>query len=120
MAFYRETPVKAIRKPRSCIACHRTIEVGHPALDCAGYYEGDFWSATYHAECREAEVALNKVYDLPGGEWVNLGSDMDWEDWPWLIEKFPTVAERMGITTERFDRVNTDYQQRHSFWRSKP
>lgn len=120
MAFYRETPVKAIRKPRICLGCRKTIEVGHRAINCAGNLDGDFWSGTYHNDCRNAEVALNDLHDVryPYDEW-NVLSEMEWDDWPWLIDKFPTVAARMGITTERFDKINAEYQQRYAFRRAQ-
>ena len=105
MGFYRENVIKAVRKERRCYGCSRTIVVGAPAVDCAGNYDGEFWSATYHDDCRKAEVALNDLHDSYLDEWMNLDADMEWEDWPWLIDTFPTVAERMGITKERHDKI---------------
>ena len=102
MSFYRETIVKAVRKPRQCIGCCATVNVGEPALDCSGHYNGDFWSATYHQECRAAECALNDLHDLRSGDdWMGL-SDIEWDDWPWLIAEHPVVAGRMKVTTERY------------------
>lgn len=119
MAFYRETPVKAVRKPRQCLGCRKIIKVGQPATDCAGQHEGDFWSGSFHPDCRDAEVALNELHRIHlYGEW-NALSEIEWDDWPWLIEKFPTVAERMGITTERFDKINAEWQRLYGFRRAQ-
>lgn len=106
MTFYRETPVKSVRKARKCVGCRRTIAVGEEALNCVGDAGNGFWSATYHKDCRKAEIALNKLHDIHHpDEWNNLANDMQWEDWPWLIENFPAVAERMGITAELHDEI---------------
>ena len=68
------------------------------------------WSGTYHKGCREAEVALNGLHDIRHpDEWNNLADDMQWDDWPWLIEKHPTVAARMGITIEQHDEIASRY-----------
>lgn len=108
MSFYSEVPLKAIRKARPCDGCGVKIEVGEPALACAGKHD-DFWSATYHNDCRAAELALNNIHGCWGGDdWMNLGSDMDWDDWPWLIAEHPTVAARMNITTERFNEIEAE------------
>lgn len=111
MSFYRETVVAAVRKPRSCYGCCRQIETGEPAVNCAGKYDGEFWSATYHDDCRKAEIALNDLHDTYPDEWMNLGADMEWEDWPWLIEKFPDVAARMNITTARFEEIERHHEE---------
>lgn len=117
MSFYRERPVKAVRKPRRCVACGTRIEVGQPALDCSGHYDGDFWSATYHVECRRAEEGLNKLHDTSwSDEWMDLGDCMEWEDWPWLIEEHPVVADRMNITTARFEEVQAEQERVRAAW----
>lgn len=108
MTFYREDHIRAVRKSRQCNGCASTIEIGSPAVDCAGHYDGDFWAATYHVDCREAEIALNNLHDTHSDEWMNMSEDMEWEDWPWLIDEFPTVAARMNITTERFQKINEE------------
>lgn len=100
MSFYREAPIKAIRNPRPCLACGQRIGRGEPALGCSGIWEGDFWSGTYHTDCRKAELALNDLHDtMREGEFFPL-SDIDREDHPWLVEQFPKVAARMGIALE--------------------
>lgn len=106
VTFYRENAIKAVRKPRQCNGCGHKVEVGSPALDYAGHADGDFWSATYHVDCRKAEVDLNDLHGTSYvGEWMNLSADMEWEDWPWLVDNFPAVAERMGITKARHDEI---------------
>ena len=116
MSFYREKPIKAVRKSRQCMGCRKQIEIGASALECAGHWEGDFWSGTYHAECRKAECAYNDLVGQTGDEWCALG-EMDSEDWGWLIETFPVVAERMAITAERIEQAA---ERRASFWSNTP
>lgn len=47
----------------------------------------------------------------PCDDWFPL-SDIDWEDYPWLIESFPIVADRMNITTARYEDAK-EYYGRH-------
>lgn len=111
MSFYSERPIKAVRKTRACDGCGTPLAVGQPALKCSGNHDG-FWSGTYHLECREAEIALNKLHDCWGGDdWMSLCHDLEWDDYPWLIEKFPAVAERKKVTTERYEEIR-DEQER--------
>ena len=116
MSFYRETHVKAVRKARPCIGCGRRIEVGSPALDASGHYDGEFWAATYHVECRAAEIALNSLHGLYHDEWMAL-SDIEWDDWDWLLVEYPVVAARMGITAEKLHEVKDRQAQ---MWRPNP
>lgn len=117
MSFYDERTIKSIRKARACEGCGTMIHVGESALGCAGRYDGAFWSATYHHECRKAEIALNELHEVRhGDEWMNLGNDMEWEDWPWLIEDFPIVAARMKITTERFEEIQAERESVRKRW----
>lgn len=108
MTFYSEQPIKRIRKARPCDGCGSTMEVGTEALRCVGKQD-DFWSATYHPECREAEIKLNDLHDVRvGDDWMPL-SDIDWEEYLWLIESFPVVADRMNITIARYEEAKERY-----------
>lgn len=99
--------------------CASQLEVGQPALSCSGRGDDGFWSATYHHECRKAEEALNKLHDIGWhDDWLVLCDDMEWEDWPWLIEEFPVVAGRMKITTERFNEVQAERDAVTKAWRA--
>lgn len=116
MSFYNERTVKSVRKARGCEGCGVRIEVGETALGCAGVGYDGFWSAIYHHECRKAEEGLNKLHDTwRGDEWMPL-SDMEWEDWPWLIEDHPAAAARMKITTERFEEVQAEQERVRKAW----
>ncbi len=116
MSMYSEREVKSIRKARPCDSCAKTIEAGKPALVIAGVVGGDFWSGTWHHDCRHAEVELNKLHGVYDGEdWMSL-TDMEWDDWPWLIEAHPTVANRMNITTARYDERMAEQQRMREFW----
>lgn len=121
MSFYRETVIKAVRKPRYCAGCGAIINAGERALDCSGKHNGDFWSAIYHQECRVAECALNDLRDYRwNDEWAAL-SGIEWEDWPWLIEEHPAVAKRRKITAERYQKVADEQERcRLAFARVKP
>jgi hypothetical protein len=97
VSFTREHAIKSVRKARRCDGCGVRINVGEPAMGWAGLTDGDFGTATYHPECRNAEVALNGLHDwFPGDDWIPL-SDCDGEDRPWLAAEHPVVAARMGI-----------------------
>ncbi len=117
MSFYRETPVKAVRKQRSCYGCSSPIAVGASALQCAGTGPDGFWHATYHTECRTAECALNDLKDYRfGDEWQGL-FEIEWDDWEWLLAEHPIVAERMKITAEKLAEVTESHAAR---WRTTP
>ena len=93
------------------------IAAGSVALDISGKQWGDdFWSQTFHPECRTAEVELNKLHDTRySDDWAAL-SDIDWEDWGWLLESFPIVAERMRITAERLNEVTEERERCRAAW----
>lgn len=102
MTFASESAVRSVRKRHVCDGCGKFIDIGQPATRWAGLTDGDFGTAIYHPDCRAAEVALNTeiVAWSYGDEWLGL-SEIEDEDWPWLLEAHPAVAARMGITAER-------------------
>lgn len=105
MSFYSERHIKSVRKARQCCGCTSMLNVGDPALACSGRnYDNDFWDGAYHHDCRDAELALNKLHDTHWDEWVSL-AEIEWDDYPWLLADFPTVAARMNITQERYDNI---------------
>lgn len=98
MSFRSERNVKAVRKRHRCDGCNSDIEVGDPAVRWAGMTDGDFGSLIFHVECREAEIALNRLLEVGWyDDWCGL-QDIDGEDRPWLIDTFPVVAQRMGFS----------------------
>ncbi len=100
MDFTRETAIKAVRKARRCDGCSYMVEIGQPAVSWAGLIDGDFQSLTYHPDCREAEISFNAVRGTYGLEdWTGL-CEIEWDDHPWLLSTFPSVAARKGITAE--------------------
>jgi hypothetical protein len=115
VSFYTERTIKAVRKVRPCDGCGVKLEVGESALACSGHNDNNVWSATFHHECRKAEEGLNKLYGTWDDEWLSL-SDLEWDDWPWLITKFPAVAKRMKITLERFNEVQAERESVHKAW----
>jgi hypothetical protein len=96
VSFINEHPVKATRKRAQCVGCLKMIDVGSPAIRWAGMVDGDFQSVAYHPECRAAEIAWNAMIGNDAYDWLSL-SEMDREDWPWLIVEHPAAAARKGI-----------------------
>lgn len=59
--------------------------------------DGEFGSAIYHTECREAEIAFNSMCGGTTYEWCSLRDDRDIPDDDWLLAEFPLVAQRLGV-----------------------
>lgn len=76
--FFSERSIMATRKQYHCEACETHIEPGSPARYYAGKFEGDFYSAHYHVECREAEIDWNRQRDTWGEDFESLNNI--WED----------------------------------------
>lgn len=119
MSFTRERAVKATRKEHRCVGCERTISAGSAAVRWSGLTDGDFSSVIYHPDCRAAEIDLNKAYDTDWGEWMGL-HEMEWEDWPWLVESYPAIAERMGITMEKYRETEAEQARCRAAFARKP
>lgn len=97
--FYSEKIVK-VRKPRQCAGCCQMIGKGEQALTYSGKFDGEFGSFTLHPECRVAELAWNKMAGTYNDEFVGL-SELDADEWQWLLDEHPVVAARMNVTAER-------------------
>jgi hypothetical protein len=115
MSFFREVEIKSVRKARACGGCGTLIEAGSPAVDLASHYDGDFWSATYHRECRKAEVDLNSEHQAE--EWIPLQEFDPEDDWEIILEDHPIVAARLGITQERIDEIHETARRMREHWR---
>lgn len=102
MSFCSEREIKSVRKARRCAACRKMVEVGSRAIGWAGTIDGDFSTATFHVECRVAEIELNKLAGNDWDEWMGL-DDAEADDWPWLLSDHPVVAARLGITQQKID-----------------
>ena len=101
MSFFRETQIKATRKPHHCQCCQKQIEAGSPAIYMAGLTEdNDLWAGHAHVECREAECAWNSERGTYGDEWDMLymiREDDEAESWlEWLADKHPIAATRLA------------------------
>jgi hypothetical protein len=94
------------RKRHKCCACETWVKPGERYVRWAGLCDGEFSTAVYHCDCREAEIAFNKICDI--GEWVNLG-DMESDDHDWLIDAHPSVAQRFGLTMFRWREPSYSY-----------
>lgn len=115
MSFVNERAVKAVRKAAQCCACLKQVEVGEPAIRWAGVSDGDFSSVIYHPDCREAEIALNKLHGTLWDEWIAIW-DLDWEDHRWLLETYPAVAERKGITLAEVEETEREREEASRAW----
>jgi hypothetical protein len=115
MGFASETEHKA-RKPHRCDGCGHLVEIGTTYVRWAGTTDGDFSQVSFHKECREAEIALNKLSGTDWDEWMGL-CDMETDDWPWLISDFPTIAARMNITQDRYDERMAERKRCAEIWR---
>lgn len=100
MAEFYSEKVVTIREPRNCAGCGTMMNKGDQALSYSGRFNGEFGSFSLHTDCREAELAWNKMAGTFADEFVGLG-EVEPDDWPWLLESYPTVAARMNITAER-------------------
>lgn len=102
MGFLSEKPIKAVRKRHICDGCVKWLEVGEPAVNWCGVVDGEFHSAHYHPDCREAEVALNHLHDWGwNDDWMRL-CEADSEDRPWLHAEWPIPYQRMLMTREQY------------------
>jgi len=101
VSFANETEHKA-RKAHKCDACCTAIDFGSTYVRWAGTSDGEFSVAKFHVECRNAEIALNKLSGTDWDEWMGL-DDMEVDDWPWLIADHPEVAARLQITQAKYD-----------------
>jgi len=96
--FSSEYTVKATKKEHKCGICGQTIDKGQAAVRWSSKQDGEFMSYIWHTDCREAEIALNKLYDSDWDDWSTVTYDMQREDLPWLKAEFPKVFERLGFT----------------------
>lgn len=86
------------KKKHLCNECRRIIKPSERYRRQV-YIDGDFHTYKAHEDCSEASLEYNHLigtgYDdemYPLDECLNEKEDRDW-----LKEKFPNVAERMGI-----------------------
>lgn len=70
--FFSERTIKATRKEHTCESCETRIEVGSSAKYMAMKYDGDFFAAHCHVDCRAAEIEWNRASDLWGDEFTHL------------------------------------------------
>ena len=99
MSFSGVRMIKSCRKACRCLQCNRIIEVGQPKATLSGVYEGDFYSCDEHPECYAAAEEYGSAPTWTSDARPMLCEDIDRKyDGPWLLEEFPVVAARLGIT----------------------
>jgi hypothetical protein len=98
VSFYRATE-RTARKQYRCMSCNTIIKPGDRYLNCAGIsYDGDFWCAAQHPDCREWEIEMNEK-----NNWVDTGW-MSLDEWvsdggPVVLDGAPSaVRVRFGLT----------------------
>jgi hypothetical protein len=102
MRFLSEKPVKGVRKRHICQACDKFIEIGEAATNWCGINDGQFDSIYYHPDCREAEVAFNRLHEWGWmDDWMAL-SDREPEDNPWIKAEWPVPYLRLCMTREQY------------------
>lgn len=102
------------------------IAAGERAIRLVSNYDG-FFTCLYHPECRRAEVMLNRMHRTRWNDpddWYQL-SDLETDDWPWLIANCPVVAVRMNATMLRYrermdERASRLMRRQAAFQEGKP
>ena len=63
------------------------------------YVDGDLCTYSAHDECDQAASRYADLANLhpPWDEPPNLRNDIQREDYEWLLNEFPAVADRFGI-----------------------
>jgi hypothetical protein len=56
--FSRTRTIKKLRKRRQCDYCCRRIEIGEPAINATGVFEGDFYSTYFCPWCNDNIVEI--------------------------------------------------------------
>ena len=84
------------RKAHVCDECGKSIPAGSKYFKLEGLWEGEFTTYRAHADCSDAVQHFNRLHGLCHDECMAL-SDLDDDDWPELLKRFPEVAHRLGI-----------------------
>ena len=93
--FQSSTTIKRTRKPHACEHFEQTIEAGSPAHKISGRYE-DFYCIYTHVECEAAGIEWAQNTGCWGEEFMWLNQIDEREDFLWLLEDHPIVAERLN------------------------
>jgi hypothetical protein len=83
----------ARHKTRRCDQCGSRINLGERYREQVHTYD-DFVVYRAHEDCDRAAALRTSNADEP----CNLLTDIDTEDFPWLLAEFPAVTARLGIT----------------------
>lgn len=73
MTFASETVVKRTRKDHRCEFCCTTIPAGSEMLRLAGHWDGDFYTAKAHPDCRAMWIAAFNDF---GDPWEGMVFDL--------------------------------------------
>lgn len=85
--------LRTARKKYFCGGCLQPIHKGEAYLSIAGKWDGDFYTAKYHKECREFEQKLNDETGMLPDEFYYL-YEMIGEDRSILHDAPQVIVER--------------------------
>ena len=97
-SFYSERHVAKTRRARQCCECLHALDVGVSCKRIVGVHEGDFSCVYAHSDCLDAAREYNAGIGTYGDTWYSLHEIDEVEDFRWLCDTFPAVADRMGVT----------------------
>lgn len=102
------------RKEHQCEGCGCAIHKGEKHLKVAQVFDGDFHAYRLHLDCQQAVDDYHTMAGLLWDEhapWPReMGDECD-DDWEWLKEKFPAVAQRIAAR-KAFVRLRAPIKQR--------
>jgi len=99
--FHHERVIKSTRGVHVCEQCGTVIEIGSKAYHHAGVYWGDFYSSYQHVECQAAGNAYAEMTGCWGEDYMWFQHQLeDRDDELWLLENYPIVAGRLGLTQD--------------------
>mgnify|MGYP000025580801 CR=1 FL=1 len=85
------------RRQYVCEQCRRLIPAGEPHCYAVGKWDGDFYAAREHTDCRKLWLKLWDARGLGGDDTQDMlcwDGDLH-EDKSWITVEFPNVAARL-------------------------
>ena len=87
------------QKARTCDQCLQLIQIGQRYRKQV-YSDGGLQTYWCHEDCDKAAAYYVEIADIRpawGDDYPILYCDIEPDDYGWLMEKFPMVADRFGI-----------------------
>lgn len=89
--------VYTARKQHRCDHCLQPIVPGDVYRRVRGVWEGDPGVFRSHFDCAEVATKLHREHGVASDEGITLSSDIETEDYLWILAEWPVVAARLGI-----------------------